>query len=348
MKGARLTLVAVAIGTMMMSSLAFAQDESLDAAAEVRFKEGVAFAKQGKYDQARGSFLQTLALSPNSPKVLLNLAISEHGAGKSVDALGHLKTYLASPKVDPKKAQEIRQSLYDELWRATGHLRIVADRGDAIVLDADTKLGNAPLADVIDVTAGKHKLTAGSGGNRTAEITVAAGETKDVSLVSEVAAPAAPHPATATETGDPKGAHVVTPPAEEPKGTIWKPLTFVFGGATILAGVGALYFNAKSGDADDSARAIRAQHAGESCGGAQAPAFCTDLTKAIDDQDSNAGLAKGFWIGAGVLLAATIGSGVLWATSSSRTSSSAAGTSRGVLVPVTAPGYAGALYKLSF
>ncbi|HVJ88723.1 MAG TPA: hypothetical protein VM580_02900, partial [Labilithrix sp.] len=166
------------------SSQVRAQDDVLDAAAEARFKEGLSFAKAGKYEQARASFLQTLALSPGSPKVLLNLAISEHGANKPVEALRHLRAYLGSSKVDPKKAQEIRESLYEELWRATGHLRIQAERGEAIVLDDDVKLGNAPLDDLVDVTPGKHKVSAGA---RSVEATALAGETKDVSLVAESA-----------------------------------------------------------------------------------------------------------------------------------------------------------------
>jgi hypothetical protein len=116
--------------------------------------------------------------------VLLNLAISEHGANKPVEALRHLRAYLGSSKVDPKKAQEIRESLYEELWRATGHLRIQAERGEAIVLDDDVKLGNAPLDDLVDVTPGKHKVSAGA---RSVEATALAGETKDVSLVAESA-----------------------------------------------------------------------------------------------------------------------------------------------------------------
>ncbi|MDB5220803.1 MAG: dihydrolipoyl dehydrogenase, partial [Myxococcaceae bacterium] len=240
----RVPYVLVGLLAIASPSVARAQDESLDAAAEARFKEGVSYAKQGKYDQARGSFLQTLALSPGSPKVLLNLAISEHGAGHPVEALGHLKMYLASPKVDPKKAQEIRQSLYEELWRATGHLKIQADRGDSIVLDGDVKLGNAPLADVVDVSTGKHRV---AGGSRTVEVTVSAGETKEILVATE-------HPAAAAAPIEPRpGPDHVSPPPEEPKATIWKPMTFVLGGATLVAGGSALLFNVKSNNASDRA-----------------------------------------------------------------------------------------------
>lgn len=320
----------IGLALLVAPSVAQAQDESLDAAAEARFKDGVALAKRGKYEQARGSFLQTLALSPGSPKVLLNLAISEHGAGRPVDALGHLKIYLASPKVDAKKAQEVRQSLYEELWRATGHLRITADRGDALVLDGETKLGNAPLADLVDVTPGKHQVAAGA---RSSDIEVAGGETKEVSLV----APPTASPPVETRTTP----SVVEPPAEEKKSTFWAPLTFVLGGATLVAGGVAVYFNSRSFDAAERADALRTEHAGASCAGAAAGAFCNDLREANSDQDSAASISRAVWIGGGVLLAGTIASGVLWATSrsSSRT---------GSIVPIIGPGSAGATYRFAF
>lgn len=328
----RIAYVLVGLMAIASPSVARAQDESLDAAAEARFKEGVSYAKQGKYEQARGSFLQTLALSPGSPKVLLNLAISEHGAGRAVEALGHLKLYLASPKVDPKKAQEIRQSLYEELWRATGHLKIQADRGEALVLDGEVKLGNAPLAEVVDVASGKHRVAAGS---RAVDVTVSAGETKDVLVATEppaaVAAPIEPRP----------GPDQISPPVEEPKGTIWKPMTFVLGGATLVAGGIALYFNVKSNDASDRATALRSEHAGADCAAAGAPSFCGDITSANDDQDSAASASRILWIGSGVLLAGTVVSGVLWATSG-------ASSKTGMLVPAVGPGSAGATYRFAF
>lgn len=324
---------AALIGIALLApSVARASDDVLDAASEARFKEGLAFAKQGKYEQARASFLQTLVLSPRSPNVLLNLAISEHGAGHPVEALGHLKVYLALPKVDPNKAQEVKATLYEELWRATGHLKIQADRGDALVLDGDVKLGNAPLAAVVDVAAGKHRVASGS---RTAEVTVSAGETKDVLLVAEqaapVAAPVEPRP----------GPDHVSPPAEEPKGTIWKPMTFVLGGATLVAGGLAIYFNVKSNDASDRASTLRSEHAGADCSVAGAPSFCGDISSANKDQDSAASTSRIFWIGGGVLLAGTVVSAVLWATSGSSSKTAA-------LLPAVGPGSAGATYRFAF
>jgi tetratricopeptide (TPR) repeat protein len=317
---------------LLAPSVARANDDVLDAASEARFKEGLAFAKQGKYEQARASFLQTLVLSPRSPNVLLNLAISEHGAGHPVEALGHVKMYLASPKVDAKRAQEVKQTLYDELWRATGHLKIQADRGDPVLLDGDVKLGNAPLADVVDVSTGKHRVASGS---RSVDVTVSAGETKDVVLAAEQPAPTAP-------ALQPRpGPDHVSPPAEEPRATIWKPMTFVLGGATLVAGGLALYFNVKSNDASDRASALRAEHAGADCGAPGAPSFCGDITNANNDQDSAASASRVLWIGSGALLAGTVLSGVLWATSGSSSKT-------GVLAPSVGPRSAGATYRFAF
>jgi len=323
----RVLCIVVASAALCSPAVARAQDETLDAAAETRFKEGLAQAKAGNYDLARASFLQTLALSPGSPKVLLNLAISEYGAGRFADALGHLKAHLASPKVDPRKAQELRATMYDELWKKTGHLRIQADRGEAIALGDGSKLGNAPLADVVDVTPGRYRVIAGA---KSLEVTVGAGETKDVALATA-----------ATTAAPPLPFHDVVPPAEGPKGTIWKPMTFVLGGATLVTAGLALYFNGKSNSAFDRADAIRTQNAGADCTAPGAPSFCGDLKTANDDQDSAASASRIFWIGSGVLLAGSIVSGVLWATAGSTKTS-------GLLLPSLGPTGAGATYRFAF
>jgi tetratricopeptide repeat protein len=288
--------ILVGLGVLGSAS-ARAEDDNMDAAADARFKEGVALAKQGKYDQARGSFLQTLALSPGNPKVLLNLAISEHGAGRFVDALGHLKAYLASPKVDPKKAQEVKSTLYDELWKATGHLRIQADRGESVLLDSDGKLGNAPLADVVDVAPGHHRVAAGS---RNTEVSVAAGETKDVQLAAE--SPGAP---VATTSATPP---LTEPPRDTSNEKTWGTGQFVglgvAGAGLIGLGLGVGFAMASSSGSDKVDRLEQETGTnGERCAGGSTQCR-DDLEQQRDERDRNSALATGFLVGGGIALAA--------------------------------------------
>jgi hypothetical protein len=296
---------AALIGIALLApSVARANDDVLDAASEARFKEGLAFAKQGKYEQARASFLQTLVLSPGSPNVLLNLAISEHGAGHPVEALGHVKMYLASPKVDARKAQEVRQTLYDELWRATGHLKIQADRGDSLILDGDVKLGNAPLADVVDVSSGKHRVASGL---RTVDVTVSAGETKDVVLVAERPSTPVPSAAPAVVPG-----HTEEPP---PETTHSSPARWILplGLGVAAAGALALGVGFASGNRSAVKRADDAQAAngGNACAD-QSSAPCSERRDALSTASTDRTWSYVGFIGAGALGAGAVASIIFW------------------------------------
>lgn len=326
---------AALIGIALLApSVARANDDVLDAASEARFKEGLAFAKQGKYEQARASFLQTLVLSPGSPNVLLNLAISEHGAGHPVEALGHLKMYLASPKVDAKKAQEVKQTLYDELWRATGHLKIQADGGDSLVLDGDVKLGNAPLADVVDVAPGKHRVAAGPRG---VDVAVGAGETKDVVLAAERPSTPAPSAAPAVVPG-----HTEEPP---PETTHSSPARWIVPVGLGVAAAGALVmgigFGSGNRSAVDRAEQLRSGAGGRPCAD-QSSALCGSYNDALSTGTTDKTLSYVGYVGAGVFAAAAIAAIVFWPSDSART------TGRTRVIPIIGPHEAALQLHLGF
>ena len=139
----------------------------------------------------------------------------------------------------------------------------------------------------------------------------------------------------------------VPPPLAEPKSsvTVWKPLTYVLGGATLVSGALALYFNAKSSSALDRSTALRNEHAGSNCQVATPAPFCGDIAPEDSGTRSAASASKGMWIGAGVLLALTGVSGDLWATSgASRASCSGAARA---LIPTAGPSTAGAAFRVS-
>jgi len=240
--------IAVSLVAGLWSEVANADESMLHATFEVRYKEGLAALKAGQCEQARISFLQLLSLDPDNAKVLLNLAIAEHCTEHYVEGLEHLKAYWASPMADlTTGSREEKQQLYDELWLATGHLRIFADQGTGVVLDGRVKLGNAPLGEVVDVTPGNHHLGAGA---RSENVTVAAGETKEVDLASPV----------------------VAPPAEQKKENSWtsQHVTGVAlgGAAVVAAGLGVGFLVAHNGHVTDGKSAALNQE------------VCRDLTSA--------------------------------------------------------------------
>ncbi|MCL2724871.1 MAG: hypothetical protein FWD69_10590 [Polyangiaceae bacterium] len=174
------TWTVVTLAASLWTGSASAEDSVSYTASDARFKEGLAALKAGNCERARVNFTQTLSLEPENGDVLVNLAVAENCTKNYLEGLRHLKQYFASPKANQDTDREITQKLYDKLWNATGHLKISADRGEAIVLD-DAKLGSAPLADVVDVNVGSHRVTAGG---RTVDVNVAGGETKNVDLAS--------------------------------------------------------------------------------------------------------------------------------------------------------------------
>lgn len=303
-------ILAVALASLVLvgaAGAAYADEDALDTIAESRFKEGVAAAKQGDYERARASFLQTLALSPNAAKVFLNLAIVEHAAGRSLDALGHLKTYLAHPKANPTKVADLKKSLFAELWGATGHLRIVATGGETIVLDRDTKLGNAPLGDIVDVSPGAHAVTAGA---RSINVDVAAGETKDVSLVPET---------------PPKSAREPASPTPEPAASESNLTRNVVAGSLAVVGLTGLglglgFAFAANAASDDLHRAKAETGTGpNACAGVQSPA-CEARAEHADALERNRALMWTGIIAGGVAVAGAAVTFFFWPRPSDRAS----------------------------
>ena len=82
-----------------------AQEDAVTKEARKRFLEGVKLFDEKKFDLARASFLQAMALKPH-PAILLNLAQTELVGGQHFEALGHFKQYLNDPATqgDPKRA----------------------------------------------------------------------------------------------------------------------------------------------------------------------------------------------------------------------------------------------------
>lgn len=310
-----------------------------DNVADMRFNEGLEFARAGKFEQARQAFLQAYALYQD-PATLWNLAIAEMKTDHSVDALRHIKAYLKTPKPDPAYVS-VAPSLIEKLNAKTGHVAVDAPQGADITVDGERVPDRTPLADVLDVSPGDHDVIAQIGTNTAREhVVVAAGQTVRVKLNF----PSASAPTQPASPQTPQVAPPTEPPAEDDRtgGTIWKPMTFILGGVTLLAGGGALYFSAKSSDAKDRANGLAAEHAGAQCpAGSGGPTFCQDLRDARDEQGSAADAATVMAIGAGVLLAATGASAVLWLTRPSRGRSTA-------IIPLGGPSVGGFLFHARF
>ena len=394
-----MTAVAFAVGLGMYASVARAEeDETLSAVANARFKEGVALLGAKKFAQARVSFLQILALEPGNPKVLINLAIAEHGSGHYVDALKHLKEYYrataqpippqpgclaqtpeardaspscaqsgeagrarlrgtqaeasrasgeaspkgappygsghfvegmrhlkeykASPRAEWNKDRELKQRLYDDLWAVTGHLKIAADIGVEVLVDG-TKYGKAPLADTVDTKPGNHYVAAGA---KSAEVTVAAGETKEINLATPAKAPAAAVPPPATQATPPPP--MPEPPPMDSESGEGSTRYLVSGSLVALGvvgvGLGIGYTVAANNASRNLTDLSKAPGSNYSCyGSSSSNGTCSSLAQYKSTRIHDRNIATGSFISGGMLLAAGVVSYLIWPKESSHSPSSA-------------------------
>ena len=85
------TITTVLIGLIVATASSSAWAQPVSEEADSRFREGMQYAKGGKFEQARLSFTQAYAISAD-PTTLWNLAVAEMKTGHSLEALKHLKS----------------------------------------------------------------------------------------------------------------------------------------------------------------------------------------------------------------------------------------------------------------
>jgi hypothetical protein len=168
-------------------------NEAVTEIARQRYQEGVKDFDAGKWEEARGAFLQAYALK-RSPAILLNLGLSELRAGKYYeDAGNHLQQFLREvPGAAPDQRATAEKGVA-EVKKHSGSLVVVVDANGAdISLDGAT-VGRSPLLDPVFVKPGKHTVFAVYQGKSSASVVEAkAGGTVAATLNLGVAGAAPP------------------------------------------------------------------------------------------------------------------------------------------------------------
>lgn len=178
-----------------------------DAVTEIarqRYQEGVKDFDAGKWEEARGAFLQAYALK-RSPAILLNLGLSELRAGKYYeDAGNHLQQFLReTPGASPDQRATAEKSIV-EVKRHSGMLVVVVDANGADVSLDGATVGRSPIVDPVFVKPGKHTVFAVYQGKSSAVVVEAkTGATVAATLSLGVAG--APAPAVVTPPSTPPG-----------------------------------------------------------------------------------------------------------------------------------------------
>lgn len=307
MKGTIATLaLGVALGAMFVTQTASADDDVTRA--RQTFARGMSQARKNELEDARRSFAAAYALVP-SVDILWNLAMTERGLDRHVEALGHLRLYVASQAARADRKQLAEAELIPELVVATGHLSVHAPEG--AVIDVD---GVAVASPVLDVEPGVHAVGITFGALKEARIVnvAAAIETKVDFVKTPAPASVEPPPRTIAPE-EPVLPKTSTPPREthaHEKARMWTLLGL--GGAAVVSAAGGVVF--ASMGASDRAEAERLytkiRDGGESC--STGGSICPDHDRAAAAANRENAAATTFFVASGVFAGATIAAWLLW------------------------------------
>jgi hypothetical protein len=306
--------IAVAAGAASLAAALPARAQDEGRAAELN-REAAEHAKHEEWNVARALLAEAYRLRPDA-SLLVNLAASELKSDHPVDALRHLRAYLADPHGDANVKQAIQSDMLPRAMAATGHLIIHFPAGARVTVDNQV-VPAAPDATAAtdDVMPGAHSVDVWSAGATMHQsVEVKAGDSIDVRAVPEASPP-------------PAAAAVAPPPVENTPASQddadrlqsgWTTGRFVslgllVGGAA-LAGVGtyfALDASSKLHQADD----LVANQLGGStsaCSSGGAPSACQTAADLHSTFDRDTGLATGFFVAGGALAVGAAVTFLLW------------------------------------
>jgi hypothetical protein len=300
---------------LALSLVALAPAASAAPSAEEHFKTGLKHFDQGNYEAARQEFLKAQAITPRA-SVLRNLALSELHTNRPLDALEHLRAYLADASVSAAKRELAKQN-YEEAFSRTGHIRLRTSDGATVLVDGQP--WTKDLKDSIDVLPGNHALEARVGErNRRRDVDAPAGIVVDAELLLDEA-PATTVPTSAIVVADgvdsPKPE---TPPVRQDVAEDGSSTRRLIGGSVgllgvVLVGVG-VGFAVDAGSKSSSADALRGQ-AGN-CSNADSSA-CQRLRELRSSYDSDKTAETILFPLGGIAIAAGIAL-VVWPSSGAR------------------------------
>ncbi|HWL86010.1 MAG TPA: hypothetical protein VNO21_09420, partial [Polyangiaceae bacterium] len=300
--------------------------------AQDRYQEGRRLFGDGHYAEAHMKFEQACAVqrTVNCPK---NLGLAEFEMGRYAEAASHLRDFLREARtvggagLDEAQTAKIRK-MYDDAFAKSAHVQVTAPADARIVVD-DRVVGNAPLADAVDVAVGAHVVEARTGrGVLRQKVSLTAGEVVPIHFVEQ--SEGYPAPVVADRPGA-SSARTVT-------------LVSLYAVAVVGAGVGItllLHAQARGNDADGIRAHLPADNACNGTAFGDPQGSCSQLHALRDTYDNDHKWATVSFIGAGVFAAAATTAFFLWPLQKQeRAEEKAAGSAR--LVPWIAPGGGGA------
>lgn len=280
-----------------------ADDSVPEREAQARFEEGVARVKAGNIEGARMSFAQAYAVL-HKPTILWNLALAEEKTGHPLEALHHFKELLRGSQSGDDRGNADKHVA--ALMAQTGHLDVAAPAGTQLLVDG-AAVATLPLAEPVDVSAGRHHLEVHTGqGARGTDVDVGVGQLLRVSLlqsadaVTPTAAPASPAPSSTADESAERG------------GSATRVVAVVLGVtvAAVSVALGAYFALQTQGEANTAA-GFRQQYGNGGCFNVTSP-VCTEWNGTKQAQGRDASLSNAFYIAGGILAVGAVATWFLW------------------------------------
>ena len=192
-----------------------------------------------------------------------------------------------------------------ELVRKVGHVTIDAPTGAKVTVDGAGLAGEAPFADPIDVTPGKHAVVAKMG-DTTKNVDVVAGEGETVSARFVFADGPLPLPTPPPVPPPPP------PPAPEPPSSGAKLGTAIAlgGGAAVALGVGIAFVAVASGQ-ESHVTQLQQGNTSYSCFQSTSTR-CSQLASDVSAHKTDVGVGAGLLVGGGALALGAVGALLFW------------------------------------
>lgn len=288
---------------ILIARPAHAQDDAVLKMARERFKEGVRYYDEKKYEDARGAFLQAYALKKH-PAVLLNLAQSELHSGHVADAAKHFAQFLRARKeTTPAERVDAEKGLSAAKTKV-GEINVSVSQQAAEIFIDGKSVGLSPLPGPVYLAPGSHTIRAKKGSeSASTSVAAMAGESSTATLNLSGSAPMSsaggttpsatgaspatgPEPAGATpaaEQANPESEQGASSEGREPFFEWFghTPLAWVGGGLTLAGLGGGIGFAIASHTAYNNADAVANKiFAAATQDGINPQGLCTNLNSA--------------------------------------------------------------------
>jgi hypothetical protein len=318
----RMLAPAIFAAAFMAQSTSFADNGAGSSAADALVSTGVERYTRHDYEGARDAFARAYELDPSQVGALFNLALAELQSGHPLEAVRHLRAYLASPLAQPDRVDSIRSKWLPQGEGRIGRLSIDAPAGSTASVDG-VVVGDAPFASPLDVAAGEHDVRAKVGSREELlHVSTPAGVLAAVRFPSSVVeAPPAPVSAPPASSARSVATDESAPATASGSSSPAKIVTVSVLGAAALAATGvAIAFGAGSVNAENRANTLHSSLSPSACAAGQPslPPACSQLASADSDRNHDYSLQIDFYVTAGALAAVGVATWFLWPRSATQ------------------------------